>query len=158
MPDNLPTHTPNGAAVTDLIRTIFLINAHLIADGDHLVRDLGFTSARWQVMGIAGDGLRSVAQLARHMSLTRQSVQRLVDWLVDSGYATFVDNPDHQRAKLVQLTEKGTDIRRQLQSRQTAWVNELGTSLDGQDLRTAVDTLRNLRQALTATKPGRKAQ
>lgn len=155
MSDTPPAHTPNGAAVTDLIRTVFLVNAHLIADGDHLIRDLGFTSARWQVLGVAGDGLRSVAQLARHMSLTRQSVQRLVDWLVDNGFATFIDNPDHQRAKLVQLTEKGIDIRRRLQVRQTTWANELGAQLNSQDLQTALDTLRGLRQALNAAKAKR---
>lgn len=156
MSDLPPSHTPNGAAVTELIQTLLLVNAQLIADGDRLSRDLGFTSARWQVLGAAGNGLRSVAQLARHMSLTRQSVQRLVDWLVDSGYAVFVDNPDHQRAKLVKLTEKGVNTRRQLQIRQTTWANELGSRLTTTDLRTSLNTLRGLRQALDAEKPGRK--
>jgi len=158
MSDTPPTHTPNGAAVTQLIQTVFLVNAQLIADGDHLTRDLGFTSARWQVLGAAGSGLRSVAQLARHMSLTRQSVQRLVDWLVAGGYAVFIDNPDHQRAKLVQLTQKGIDIRRQLQLRPTSWANEMGAALSAEGLRSTLETLRGFRQALAAAKPGRKAK
>jgi DNA-binding MarR family transcriptional regulator len=153
-PSDLP-YTPNGAVITDLFRTIFLVNARLIADGDQLGHDLGFTSARWQVLGAAGDHLKSVAQLARQMGLARQSVQRLVDWLLEGGYVVLIDNPDHQRAKLVQLTEKGIETRRKLQSRQVAWVNELGLAFPGSDLETAVATLNSLRKALDHTKPAR---
>ncbi|MDB5533531.1 MAG: putative transcription regulator protein [Hyphomicrobiales bacterium] len=150
------SHTPNGAAVTDLFRMIFLVNARLIADGDQLGRDLGFTSARWQVLGTAGDKLKSVAQLARQMGLARQSVQRLVDWLEERGFVVLVDNPDHQRAKLVQLTEKGVETRSKLKSRQIAWVNELGLALSGDDLETALNVLIGLRQGLDKARPARK--
>jgi DNA-binding MarR family transcriptional regulator len=150
------SHTPNGAAITDLIRMIFLVNARLIADGDQLVGDLGFTSARWQVLGAAGDKLKSVAQLARQMGLARQSVQRLVDWLAERGFVVLIDNPDHQRAKLVQLTEKGIETRSKLKSRQIAWVNALGLALSGDDLETALNVLIGLRQGLDKARPTRR--
>ena len=44
-------HTPGGEALTDLFLAVFRLNGRLLAAGDHLVSDLGLTSARWQVLG-----------------------------------------------------------------------------------------------------------
>ena len=49
----------------------------------------------------------SVSDIARAMGLTRQSVQRIADLLVDRGLAAYTDNPAHRRAKLVGPTESG---------------------------------------------------
>ncbi len=41
------------------------------------------------------------------MGLTRQSVQRIADLLVERGLAAYADNPAHRRAKLVTPTSAG---------------------------------------------------
>ena len=38
-------------ALTELILETFRLNGRLLAAGDALVRDLGLTSARWQILG-----------------------------------------------------------------------------------------------------------
>jgi hypothetical protein len=45
------THTPAGAATTELILETFRLNGLLLEAGDRLVADIGLTSARWQVLG-----------------------------------------------------------------------------------------------------------
>lgn len=67
----------------------------------------GQTFARWQVLAAVEETPLSVAQIARAMNLTRQSVQRVADLLVDDGLCAYEDNPAHARAKLLRLTSKG---------------------------------------------------
>src|SRR5437867_1990266 len=86
--DNTPhCHTPAGEAVTDLILETFRLNGQLLSSGDQLTRDLSLSSARWQVMGTVGiaNTPLPVAQIARNMGLTRQSVQRIADVLAEEG-------------------------------------------------------------------------
>ena len=55
--------------------------------------------------------VRSVAQrptfAAREMGLTRQSVQRIADLLVERRLAEYRPNPAHARAKLLAPTQEG---------------------------------------------------
>jgi len=46
-----PRHSPAGEALTHLIVDIFRLQGSLLAAGNELTRDLGLSSARWQVMG-----------------------------------------------------------------------------------------------------------
>src|SRR5467141_3144788 len=78
-----PGHSPAGRALTQLILDIFRLNGSLLAAGNELTRDLGLSSARWQVMGALAEGPLPAAQIARNMGLSRQSVQRLVDMLAE---------------------------------------------------------------------------
>ncbi|WP_407051272.1 MarR family winged helix-turn-helix transcriptional regulator [Methyloraptor flagellatus] len=105
--DSAPFDHPANALVLE----VFRLNGALIRFGDALVRPLGLTSARWQVLGsIAhGRGTFSVARLADNMGLARQSVQRVVDELADAGLVGFAPNPAHKRAKLVLMTPAGED-------------------------------------------------
>ena len=70
---------------------------------------MGLTAAWWQVLGAALREPQSVSAIARTMGLTRQSVQRIADVLVERGLAAFEDNPAHRRAKLLSPTEGGRD-------------------------------------------------
>src|SRR5215210_6586367 len=64
------------AAITELILETFRLNGRLLAAGDALVRDLGLTSARWQVLGAVAMSPvpLPVSHIARNMGLSRQGV------------------------------------------------------------------------------------
>lgn len=141
-------HTAAGAAFTDLILESFRFSGSLLTAGDQLTRDLGLTSARWQVLGAIDDGPLPVAQIARNMGLTRQAVQRVANDLAAEGFVAFAPNPDHQRAKLVDLTDKGRAALDEVSRRQTAWANRIAASVDAADLATATAAVRALRTAL----------
>src|SRR3546814_21165088 len=93
----------------DLIVEVFRLNGSLLATADRLVSKFGITAARWQVLGAIGMPAvpETVARLARNMGLTRQSVQRVVNELVDAGMLCLLDNPHHVRASLVTMPAKG---------------------------------------------------
>jgi DNA-binding MarR family transcriptional regulator len=146
-------HSEAGAAFTALVIELFRVNGAMVAVGDDMTRDLGMTAARWQVLGAIGSEPKTVAAAARQMGLTRQNVQRIADWLVESGIAEFVDNPNHRRAKLVALTKEGAALRQQLGRRQARWANASGGHFTADELRATTDILKRLKKALEKRSP-----
>ena len=141
-----------GAALTDLILETFRLNGRLLAAGDTLVRDLGLTSARWQIMGAVALSPvpLPVAHIARNMGLTRQTVQRLVNDLESDGMVRFAPNPHHQRAQLVIFTEKGRAAYEAAHKRQRPWAQGLADGLSADEIEKATAVLRTIRQRLEA--------
>ena len=95
--------------VRGLILEIFAANGSLIETGNRLTKPLGITSALWQVLGALGFTTEplSVPAIAKRMGLTRQSVQRNVDLLIERNLVAFEANPRHRRSALASLTEAG---------------------------------------------------
>lgn len=142
--------TDEAAALTELVLETFQINGRLIAAGDRLTADLGLTSARWQVLRAIGERPRSVAQIARQMGLSRQAVQRIADLLVEEGFAAFTDNPDHKRAKLVDLSGRGREVLEEADRRQARWSKRLSASFGAARIDQTRWLLRTIRQRLDA--------
>ncbi len=134
--------------MTDLILETFRLNGRLLAAGDRLTGDLGLSSARWQVIGAIAVSPLPVAQIARNMGLTRQAVQRIANILAEDGLVAFAENPDHRRAKLVGLTDKGRSVLEEIDRRQAAWVNELADGSTRKSIEDALTVLREVRGRL----------
>jgi DNA-binding MarR family transcriptional regulator len=107
-------------------------------------------STRWRVLAAIDEAPLSVAQIARAWWLTRQSVQRVADVLVEDGLATYEDNPNHRRAKLVRITPRGLSALREIRLRQRAWAESLGEEIGERELRETNETLARVLDALTA--------
>ncbi|WP_405999530.1 MarR family winged helix-turn-helix transcriptional regulator [Streptomyces sp. NBC_00829] len=86
---------------------VFRLNGQFLAVSEELAKPAGLTAAWWQVLGAVLREPLPVAQIARAMGITRQSVQRIADLLVERGLAAYEPNPAHRRAKLVRPTEAG---------------------------------------------------
>lgn len=144
-------HSATGSHLTDLILETFRLNGALLTAGDVLVEDLGLTSARWQVLGALGlaDKPMTVAQIGRRMGISRQAVQRLVNEMVADGLLVLQDNPEHKRSRLVALTNTGRRAYADADSRQIAWVNELGAGLKASDIGNAAAVLKTLHERLS---------
>jgi DNA-binding MarR family transcriptional regulator len=143
--------TPAGELLTVLILEIFRLNGRLLAAGDRLTRPAGQSSARWQVLGAVGEGPLPVAEVARRMGLTRQSVQRTADLLAAAGLVAYADNPSHRRAKLVTLTARGRSVLDRIDRAQVGWSNRLAGKLPTKDLATTLRVLSEVRRRLETT-------
>ncbi|HXQ53848.1 MAG TPA: helix-turn-helix domain-containing protein [Stellaceae bacterium] len=143
-------HSKAGAAFTELVLETFRLNGRLVLAGDRLTRDIGLTSARWQVLGTLRkpQAPLTVATIARNMGMQRQSVQRTVNLLVAEGLASLVENPRHRRAKLVALTAKGHASVHKVGLLQVEWANDIAKGMDAGELQAAVLIMRKLRQRL----------
>jgi DNA-binding MarR family transcriptional regulator len=153
-------YTAAGAAATEVIFETFRLNGRLLEAGDDLVRDVGLTSARWQVLGaIAASAVPlPVSHIARNMGLTRQAVQRLANDLELDGLVRYVPNPHHERARLLVMTDSGAKAFKTAKSRQVPWVNRLAKGVDPDDIATALRVLAALRDRLEAETTSRRRQ
>ena len=142
--------TPAGDAFTRLLLETFRFNGGLLATGDRLTRDLGLTSARWQVLGAIEAEPLSVSAIARAMGLSRQAVQRVANDLAREGFVGFEDNPEHRRAKLVGLTQKGRESLEEVGRRQARWADGIAEGLSAARLDAAATLLAALRARLEA--------
>jgi DNA-binding MarR family transcriptional regulator len=138
----------SGAALT-----VFRLNGQFLGVAEELARPAGLTAARWQVLGaVLGDAL-PVAGIARVMGITRQSVQRIADLLVDQGLADYVPNPAHRRAKLLRPTDEGRAAVARINPDHARMAHRLADAVGLDELAAALDSLRRLSAALDTIAP-----
>jgi DNA-binding MarR family transcriptional regulator len=135
------TRTAEGDALTALVLPAFELNGEFLAATHDIATPHGLTPAWWQVLGATLDDALPVAEIARRvgLGLARQSVQRVADILVAKGWAVYVPNPRHSRAKLLQPTDAGRDVITSLRGEQHAWSNAVGVEVGLDDLERALD-------------------
>lgn len=143
-------HTPQGQLYTDIVLEVFKLGGLLISDGDQLSKDIGLTSARWKVLGaLANSGTpMTVSQIAFSMGQTRQGVQRLSDAMVKAKLLAYEENPRHKTAKLVALTEKGSDAFAALEQKQIPWANAKSSGIELKEMEVALEVLKKITQVL----------
>lgn len=149
-----PDRTAAGDAFALFSISVIRLAAHLTAAGDTLAKPAGQSSARWQVLAAASHASMSVAEIGRMLGLARQGVQRIADILETEGLVRYEDNPAHQRAKLLMLTQQGQTILHDIQTRQAAWADALGAEIGADDLRSTAAVLTRILDGLSA--PGQR--
>lgn len=138
----------SGVAVTT-----FRLNGQLLSVAEELARPAGLTAAWWQVLGAVLPAPLPVAGIAREMGITRQSVQRIADLLVDQGLAAYQPNPAHRRAKLLTPTEAGRAAIARIVPGHRELAERLADELTADGFRAALEALRALSRALHAVHP-----
>ena len=145
--------TPQGEELSRLVWDILQTAGRLTEAGNRLSAPFGLTAARWQVMGAIVQEAATVADVARHLAQTRQSVQRLADELVHDGLAAYGPNPRHRRASLLSPTSEGAASYAALMRRQAEWVNALSAGMRREDIAASRDLLATLGAALESSRP-----
>jgi DNA-binding MarR family transcriptional regulator len=95
-------------------------------------------------------GPRTVPQIAQMRPTSRQRMQRLADELAAEGLVEFIQNPKHQRSKLVRLTPKGDARYRELNARFLSLASTMGVALSEADIRKTIEIVRHLGDDVTA--------
>ncbi len=149
-PDPNRSDDPYRHPVSLLCFSIFRANGALIGFGDALMRPLGLTSARWQVLGAIDQtrGQASTSGVARNMGLVRQSVQRIVDQLVEDGLVVTLENPSHRRARLVQLAPEGRALLDRANARWGSFADTLLAELAEEDVLRVASLLQRMRDRM----------
>ena len=88
-------------------RLIVECHRELSATGDRLLADHGLTRARLQILGALSAGPRTLADVARETSVTRQAVQQVASGLRAEALVRSAPNPSDRRAPLHELTDLG---------------------------------------------------
>ncbi|MGW7640044.1 MarR family transcriptional regulator [Streptomyces decoyicus] len=136
---------------------VFRLNGQFLSVADGLAGPAGLTAAWWQVLGAVLPEPLPVAGIARAMGITRQSVQRIADLLVDRGLAEYRPNPAHRRAKLLAPTDEGRAAVARITPGHAEFAARLGEQLGGPgDFRRVTAALEELSAALDEL-PGTEA-
>ncbi|MET7852532.1 MarR family winged helix-turn-helix transcriptional regulator [Streptomyces avermitilis] len=132
---------------------VFRLNGQFLGVAEELARPAGLTAAWWQVLGaVLGEPL-PVSGIARAMGITRQSVQRVADLLVERGLAEYRTNPAHRRAKLLAPTEEGRAAVARIGPGHAAFAGRLAKALGDAELAEAVRVLERLSNTLDEITP-----
>lgn len=104
-----------------LSRSIFTANGLLLSAGESIAGPLNISVAKWHVLGRANYKNRTVAQIARYIGVSRQSVQRIANDLERDGLITFTQKKSDARTRTLHLTAKGRDILGHLYNNDKRW-------------------------------------
>jgi DNA-binding MarR family transcriptional regulator len=135
-----------GLLFTEIVLEVFKLGGFLTNEGDRMGLEYGVTSARWKILGalyLAGVP-QTVPQIARRMGLTRQAVQRLVDAMNKDGLLLFQQNPDHKRAKLINISNLGKEIFIKLDEKQAKQASAHSSKLSQDELETTLSVLKRI--------------
>ncbi|MEV0172701.1 MarR family transcriptional regulator [Streptomyces sp. NPDC050803] len=130
---------------------VFRLNGQFLAVAEELAKPSGLTAAWWQVLGAVLREPLPVSGIARAMGITRQSVQRIADLLVERGLAEYRPNPAHRRAKLVAPTEAGRAAVSRIDPGHAAFADRLADAFGEAELADAVKILERLSAVLEQT-------
>ncbi|WP_433730459.1 MarR family winged helix-turn-helix transcriptional regulator [Nocardia sp. CA-129566] len=142
--------TPEQELFSTAAITSFRLNGQFLTIAEELAGPAGLTAAWWQVLGAVLRGPLPVAGIARAMGITRQSVQRIADLLVDKGLAEYRPNPAHRRAKLVAVTEAGRDAIKRINPQHAILAARLADELGPDQFTLTVQVMTRLSAALDA--------
>lgn len=133
----------SGAALT-----VFRLNGQFLALAEELARPAGLTAAWWQVLGAVLPAPLPVAGIAREMGISRQSVQRIADLLVERELAEYVPNPAHLRAKLLRVTAAGRAAIALISPKHSVVARRLAAAMGRDELTSTLEAMRRLSKAV----------
>lgn len=103
------------------------------------------TARRGILRGLARYGPQTVPELARARSVRRQTLQPVVNALVEDGLVELAPNPRHARSKLVRITRAGASFVEDMDRVDDRVLAAAGADIAREDLVTTAATLRLLR-------------
>lgn len=140
-----PARTRGARLLLELTVALRAAARVLDGEGERLAGWQGLSLSQWQVLEAASElSLGTVSDLARHLDLARQSVQRTADLLVESGLLESRENPAHRRAPLLATSARGRSALERLANARTIWANQRSAGLDTEALRQAAVILDQL--------------
>ncbi len=146
----MPQDRKKEQALGHLLEECSTINRYLTAAARELTQGSSVTGAQWGILGVFGgpEGPFSVAEAARRIGKTRQSVQGVADLLSEKELIEYQPDPNHRRVKLVMVTDEGRALLRQFRARQTRWTRRVAHDLKTGDIETALRLIRQIHQHL----------
>jgi DNA-binding MarR family transcriptional regulator len=137
-----------GKVLTSLIVPVIRLEAYFSRAGETIAAAGGQTLARWLVLETVADAPATVAQVARGLGYTRQSVQRVADLLEQDRLTEYALNPAHQRSQLIRVTSVGRKTLSTIQRAQRVWADRVGSEIGETELRQASLVVDNLTRIL----------
>jgi DNA-binding MarR family transcriptional regulator len=119
--------------------------------GDKMHADIGITAGmRGLMSSLGGEMGRTVPELARERSVSRQHIQSVINELLAAGLAVAVRNPSHRRSSLFVLTDEGQRRLRMIVQREAEHLARIAPAVSHLDIVAASRLFDHLERDLTA--------
>jgi DNA-binding MarR family transcriptional regulator len=111
---------PQPEPIWDLIELLFFAYRDFVSDPDHVLEKFSFGRAHHRVLHFVNrnPGMK-VADLLETLSITKQSLGRVLRELIEQGYVLQKEGPDDRRHRLLYVTPKGEQLAMRLAGLQT---------------------------------------
>src|SRR5579859_2084146 len=129
----------------DIIELLFFAYRDFVGDADHELEAFGFGRAHHRVIHFVHryPGLK-VADLLDVLRITKQSLGRVLNQLLDEGYIVQQTGNNDRRQRLLFATAKGEALVAKLAGLQTTRIDRALEELSAQDVETVRLFLRNM--------------
>lgn len=109
--------------------------------------DTGVTAGQRAVLeALEQDEPRTVPQIARDKSVTRQHIQALVNELLDKKLVEVVENPAHRRSSFIRRTARGRKLYAGMRAREARLIAAMARRIPHDDLQVTLQTLKQIEQ------------
>ena len=139
-----PVMSERADDIALLVADVFEAAGAIRQMGDAIAGTVGQSQARWQVLSVVSEGDWTVATAAGRLGITRQSVRRVVELLVDEGLADYEPNPRHRGSPFVRLTSDGRATLAAITLASRDWRAAAAAQISTDALETARATLQSL--------------
>ncbi|GAB2183341.1 MarR family winged helix-turn-helix transcriptional regulator [Roseibium sp. LAB1] len=140
----------NMTEMRDLIVNVRRTFRQLAGMSDRMLEARGLTASLRAILEfLADEGPSPVPKMAGAKSMTRQSVQALVDRLEGLALVASLPNPEHKRSVLISLTDKGASTFREILAEEGALLVKICDGWPDGALGQANSTLRDFQTKLT---------
>ncbi len=139
--------TPNAKEVKKILlslnRTVEIFNKHF----DNIIykNDSKMTVSRWQLLS-AVNQLRfpTISSVARAVKNSRQNISVIVNAMVKDGLLVLVDNPQHKKSKILNITQLGFEKLEFYNNQRDILCNHLSNEFEFRDLQNTRTVLQKL--------------
>jgi DNA-binding MarR family transcriptional regulator len=126
------------------VRRLFQI-LKALADAVH--KDAGLNASHRAVLESLAEGPRTVPDIARQKSVTRQHIQLIADALLGMKLIELRENPAHRRSPLLALTRDGKAAFADIRKREAPLLDLLGADIEPRKAAATLETLSALSRA-----------
>jgi DNA-binding MarR family transcriptional regulator len=115
---------------------------------NHLAKSSGLSMPQFSIlMKIYHRGDCAIGDISEHFDITNAAASQLVDKLVQGGLIRRDESPHDRRAKILNLTEKGTKFIQKGIEERYRWVDQLAGKLTPEERLKVVEALQIMTQA-----------
>ncbi|SFP36629.1 MarR family transcriptional regulator [Actinomadura madurae] len=143
--------TTAEADVLELLHSLHGASQVYRARADENAAVGGVNFARTQVLGQLREGPQSVPAVARRLSLTRQSVQSVMDRLLEAGLVERTPNPGHRSSSLFRITAQGSAVMDGVRGRAARMYAAIAAEFTASEIEDLTAMLQRLRDLGLAT-------
>ncbi len=138
------------AVLSELLKEI-RVNYQLLKKGVEFVHkgsDLS-VGVRGVIEILNDQGGMTVPHLAKIRHLSRQSVQVMVDQMVQAGWVEAKPNPFHKKSMIIELTEEGKKAYKNMQDQEVKHMKKLDIDIPQKKLEEALKMMEHINQKIT---------